>query len=185
MSDPGGLAGPAVPPPAPDDFPGPQMPNCRRILEDRTAAAGARQQQGRAFRHASRRAVPIISVLAESEDEPAAMGGRRGGGLGHAGLHSAEQERLYSRRQRSAACPMSSIRDLSWPSQWRFQISAQIHPKFELASQSVVIKKAHPKLCGPNTYNSYRRITLPSRLSTDFGPARIEKPLFLPKTRID
>jgi hypothetical protein len=33
----------------------------------------------------------------------------------------------------------------SWLSQWRFQISAQIHPKFELASQSVVIKKAHPK----------------------------------------
>jgi hypothetical protein len=43
----------------------------------------------------------------------------------------------------------------NWPSQWRFQISAQIHPKFELASQSVVIKKAHPKLCGPNTYYSY------------------------------
>jgi hypothetical protein len=40
------------------------------------------------------------------------------------------------------AWPMSSIRNLSWPSQWRFQISAQIHPKFELASQSVVIKKA-------------------------------------------
>jgi hypothetical protein len=32
--------------------------------------------------------------------------------------------------------PMSSIRNLSWPSQWRFQISAQIHPKFELTSQS-------------------------------------------------
>jgi hypothetical protein len=40
---------------------------------------------------------------------------------------------------------MSSIQKMSWPSQWRFQISAQIHPKFELASQSVVIKKAHPK----------------------------------------
>jgi hypothetical protein len=38
------------------------------------------------------------------------------------------------------ACPMSSIRNLSWLSQWRFRISAQIHPKFELASQSVVIK---------------------------------------------
>jgi hypothetical protein len=39
------------------------------------------------------------------------------------------------------ACQMSSIRNLSWPSQWRFQISAQIHPKFELTSQSVVIEK--------------------------------------------
>jgi hypothetical protein len=39
------------------------------------------------------------------------------------------------------ACPMSSIRNLSWPSQWRFQIPAQIHPKFELTSQSVVIKQ--------------------------------------------
>jgi hypothetical protein len=44
------------------------------------------------------------------------------------------------------ACPMSSIRNLSWPSQWRFQISAQTHLKFELASQSVIIDKAHPKL---------------------------------------
>jgi hypothetical protein len=42
------------------------------------------------------------------------------------------------------ACPMSSIRN--WPSQRRFQIPAQIHLKFELTSQSVVIKKAHPKL---------------------------------------
>jgi hypothetical protein len=30
--------------------------------------------------------------------------------------------------------------------QWRFQIPALIHPKFELASQSVVIEKTHPKL---------------------------------------
>jgi hypothetical protein len=34
-------------------------------------------------------------------------------------------------------------------------------------------------------YPGYRRITLPSLLSNDFGPARIEKPIFLPKTRID
>jgi hypothetical protein len=44
------------------------------------------------------------------------------------------------------AWPMSSIRIISWPSQWRFQISAQIHPKYKLASQSVVIKKAHPNI---------------------------------------
>jgi hypothetical protein len=43
------------------------------------------------------------------------------------------------------ACPMSSIRNLSWPSQWRFHIPAQIHPKLKLTSQSVVIKKAHQK----------------------------------------
>jgi hypothetical protein len=36
-----------------------------------------------------------------------------------------------------------SIRNLSWPSQWRFLIPARIHLKFKLASQSVVIKKAH------------------------------------------
>jgi hypothetical protein len=41
------------------------------------------------------------------------------------------------------ACPMSSIRNLSLPSQWRFQIPAQIHPKFILTSRSVVIQK-HP-----------------------------------------
>ncbi len=40
---------------------------CRRILEDRTAAAGARRQQGRAIRHASRRAVPIISSMDSAE----------------------------------------------------------------------------------------------------------------------
>ncbi len=41
---------------------------------------------------------------------------------------------------------MSSTRNLSRPSQWRSQISAQIHPMFELNSQSVVIKKAHPNI---------------------------------------
>jgi hypothetical protein len=109
MSDPGGPAGPAVPPPAPAATVWPQGADpskakqsklsfaraskeqwleqnaarfaemgaaadaaraaeeeeILRILEDRTAAAGARRQQGRAFRHASRRAVPIISGLAQ------------------------------------------------------------------------------------------------------------------------
>jgi hypothetical protein len=37
---------------------------CLRILENRKAAAGARRQKGRAFRHASRRTVPIICALA-------------------------------------------------------------------------------------------------------------------------
>jgi hypothetical protein len=37
------------------------------------------------------------------------------------------------------ACPMSSIRNLRWPSQWRFQIPAGSFLRFELASQSVVI----------------------------------------------
>jgi hypothetical protein len=96
MSDLGGPAGPAVPPPAPAATVWPQgadpskakqsklsfsrtskklwveqnaarmaeisaaaaatrAAECRRILEDRTAAAGARRQKGRAFRHASRK----------------------------------------------------------------------------------------------------------------------------------
>jgi hypothetical protein len=35
---------------------------------------------------------------------------------------------------------------LSWPSQRRFQVFRNIRPKFEFTSQSVVIKKARPKL---------------------------------------
>jgi hypothetical protein len=46
------------------------------------------------------------------------------------------------------AWPLSSIRIYSWPSQWRFQISAQIHPKYELASQSVVITRQAPESKG-------------------------------------
>jgi hypothetical protein len=39
-----------------------------------------------------------------------------------AGLHSAERESELTAAADKRACPISSIRNLSWPSQWRFQI---------------------------------------------------------------
>ncbi len=39
---------------------------------------------------------------------------------------------------------------LGWPSQWRFQIPAQIHPKFIFTVQPVVIKKTHSKIIKVN-----------------------------------
>ncbi len=63
-----------------------------------------------------------------------------------AGLQLAERASEFSAAGRELACLMNCIRNLSWPSQWRFQIPARIHPKFILTSQSVVIKKTHPKI---------------------------------------
>jgi hypothetical protein len=78
-------------------------------------------------------------------------------GLGLGGRACMPSERVSLQpRADERACPMSSIRNLSWPSQWRFQKSARIHPKFELAGQSVVIKNAHPKLSDPNTSKQLR-----------------------------
>jgi hypothetical protein len=131
---------------------------CQRILENRKVAAGARRQQGRTFRHASRRTFPIISALAAlrgggsgSGDElPRWAGGGRQAWATRACIRLSERASSQPPAD-ERACPISSIRNLSWPSQWRFQISAQIHPKFKLASQSVDIYKVHPKLGGPNT----------------------------------
>jgi hypothetical protein len=149
MSDPGGPAGPAVPPPAPAATVWPQGADpskakqsklsfaraskeqwleqnaarfaemsaaadaaraaeeeeVLRILEDRTAAAGARRQQGRAFRHASRRAVHTSAGLPNE---------------------------LHPKFELAESTAVPKIR--------------KIRPKFELTSQSVVSKKARPKL---------------------------------------
>ncbi len=95
-----------------------------RILEDRTAAAGARRRQGRAFRHASRRAVPIISALAAL----------RGGGSESTapGRRAGLPNELHPKFELAESTAVPKTR--------------QIRPKFEFTSQSVVIKKARPKL---------------------------------------
>jgi hypothetical protein len=112
-----------------------------RILEDRTAAAGARRRQGRAFRHASRRAVPIISALAAL----------RGGGSESTapGRRAGLPNELHPKFELAESTAVPKTR--------------KIRPKFELTSQSVVIKKALPKLGGPNTYCHYGNQSAPAK----------------------
>ncbi len=143
MSDPGGPAGPAVPPPAPwrrtkpsvwsvwsaVRWVGVRMRWCKRMQAHGWRQFGSkfrfRKYERAGERHESAQAV----------------------GLGFGGRACIRlSERASLQPPADDAWPLSSIRIISWPSQWRFQTSAQIHPKFELASQSVVFTKAHPKI---------------------------------------
>jgi hypothetical protein len=135
----------------------------QRLLQGpqrRRSAAGSwrtrRPQRARAGSRGAPSATPAGALSSSSARWPPSAGaaasltmslpqwaGGGAAGLGHAGSMGPSQRRS---RRLLPAWPMSSIRNLSWPSQWRFQISAQIHPKFEMASQSVVIIKANPKM---------------------------------------
>ncbi len=106
MSDPGGPAGPAVPPRAPAATVWPQGADPSKAKQSKLS-----------FARASKEGHELTQAVGLKER--------------WAGLHSAERESELQPPADKQACPISSIRNLSWPSQWRFQISAQIHPIYQ------------------------------------------------------